>query len=165
MLTKINIKKIVIDHFKTLRDANTNRIRISDYLLFLGVPLIVSVIIVFSFNILLSDNLINILITSLSIFVGLLLNLLVIIFDVVTKLKEKEKHDTLKKNFLKEIYSNISFSILLSLVAIIFLVLSLTDNCYLKLISNVICDMLLLFFSMTLLMILRRVHILLSNEF
>ncbi len=165
MLTKINIKKIVIDHFKTLRDANSERISISDLALFFIIPFAASTAIVFYFGILLSDNLINILITSLSIFVGLLLNLLVIIFDVVTKLKENGNQETLKKKFLKEIYSNISFSILLSIVAILFLVLSLTDNCYFKSVTNVITDALLLFFGITLLMILRRVHILLSNEF
>lgn len=165
MFSKINILQIVVDHLDTLKDANTQRISFFDILLFIIAPLSGAVIVVFCFDYLMGEGLVNILIASLSIFVGLLLNLLVIIFDVITKVNGPGISSKLKKDFLKEIYSNISFCILISIVNIGFLVLTLASNPYIKTIGNVIADTLLLVFGITLLMVLKRVHVLLSNEF
>lgn len=164
MLSKINIWRIITDHLATLKDADKGRPGFSDFFLFLLLPCGGAVVIVFVFHKLLSDNLINILITSLSIFVGLLLNLLVIIFDIINKITER-KTEELKKMFLREIYSNISFSILNSLITIGFLVVALIDQPEIKMAANVLADTFLILFGLTLLMILKRVHVLLSNEF
>ncbi len=165
MLTKINISRIITDHLSTLKNANTRRVSIADITLFLISPIVISAGIVLLLRIYLNDGLVNILITCLSIFVGLLLNLLVIIFDIINKLKDENSNDRLKKLFLKEIYANISFSILISLLNIGFLVITFTTNNYVKLVANILSDSILILFGLTLLMVLKRVHILLSGEF
>jgi len=165
MLTKINIGKIITDHFATLKDADSKKISRGDFFLFILLPLLFSSVIVMVFCIFLTESLVNILITCLSIFVGLLLNLLVIIFDIINKLKTENSKDQLKKLFLKEIYANISFCILISIVNIGFLVVTFSGIYFVKLSANVLSVAILMLFGLTLLMILKRVHILLSNEF
>ena len=190
MFDKINVIKIVKDHISTFKDYRTNKYKIGDFILFFGIPLLIAGIFSY-FNISLTHNLISLLITSLSIFAALLFNLLLLIYDVVQKTKNES---ALKIRFLKEVYSNISFCILIAILAVIILILiSCYDELYVRndnmyyychvllsifngindinntlfiyRIFNFIAYYLIILFLLTLFMILKRIHILLYKEY
>ena len=164
MFDKVNVSKIIRDHISTLKDYRTNKYKIGDFILFFVTPLFFAVIFPY-FNILLTHNLISILITSLSIFAALLFNLLLLIYDIVQKSKNENR---LKIKFLKEIYSNISFCILIAIWAVVFLILiSISDSRCSTLIFlsfNFIAYYLMVLFLLTLFMVLKRIHVLLYKE-
>jgi len=172
MLSKIDIFKILKDHFDTLRDFNTGDISKKDCATFFIVPLFISSIFEY-LGYFISENLAIALITAFSIIIGLLLNLLIIIFDIVNKTdrrnggedKTPRKDDALKLKFLKEIYSNISFTIFISIFNVIILLFTFTNIKELKSISDFLSVYIMSCFIFTLLMILKRIHILLSKEF
>ena len=165
MFDKINIIKIVKDHISTLKDYRTDKYKIGDFFLFFGIPFLIVVILVF-FNILLTSKLISLLITSLSIFAALLFNLLLLIYDVVQKAKNGSKNARIKIRFLKEVYSNISFCILIAVLSVAILILISIFNNITTLIYffNWIAYYLIILFLLTLLMILKRIHVLLYRE-
>ncbi len=166
MLEKINIWCIIKDHLSTLKNDNSDKPEFKDYILFLIIPYIIPLVLLCGFDLFLSDSLINILITILAIFVGLLLNVMVVIFDII---KKNEK--TVKLRLIKETYSNISFAILLSIITIIPLIVCYLPNTSNKLsikitlmISNGLSYYFLVLFFITLLMIVRRIHVILTDE-
>ena len=166
MFSKINIKYILIDHIKTLRSHRTGKFSIGDIALFLGIPLMLSSFLSFGSHIRLDVNFINALVTSLSVFSALLFNLLLLIYDILRKDNKESLGAETRRQFLKEIYANISFSILISVVTIVFLLILFFD---LKIewlidIINAIVYFLVINFILTILMVLKRVHILLSQE-
>lgn len=174
MFNKINITKIVIDHLNTLRDYNTQKLRFTDYILFIFFPIILSAILVL-FSLLIDKSFANILVTSLSIFAALLLNLLLLVFDIVRKTNDAITRSKEIKNpyaneqkrlvFLKEIYSNISYAIFVAILSIMILLIAYFI-CNVNLLK--LASFLIYFFSinfiLTLLMVVKRVHILLFNE-
>jgi hypothetical protein len=169
MFSKINIVKILKDHFKTLKNTNTNKISLSDYFMFFILPLIFALI-YYYFDITMSDDLIKSLLTIFSVFVGLLFNLLILIYDIVNKNNHKNKNEPhtnmpIRKKFLQEIFSNISFTIFMSIVIVILLLVTFTNNCFIKSASSLLSVYLMFLFILTLLMILKRIHVLLSKEF
>ncbi|NJL53530.1 MAG: hypothetical protein HC930_17650 [Hydrococcus sp. SU_1_0] len=89
MFDKIDITSIIREHLNTLKSNNTKRYHLPDIILFLVFPLFFSLLLVF-FNSLLSKDFANIMAASFSIFAGLLLNLLLILFDLIDK-EEKQK--------------------------------------------------------------------------
>lgn len=165
-MEKLNLLRIVKDHIHTLKDYNSSRYSAWDFILFLLLPLGIAGGLTYLFGEL-GKDLTNVLITSLSVFAGLLFNLLLLIYDIVKKAKPDEPYAELKTKFLREIYSNISYSILVSIVTIILLLfssLSITSR-YFQLPVAYLIYFLVANFILTLSMILRRVHILLSKEF
>jgi len=166
MFSKINVLSIITDQFDTLRNNDTNKISKRDIALFIFGPVIVSIIFCY-FHISLSENLVNILIAAFSIFVGLLLNLLMLVYDIVNKNYEAAnvKKTELRRKFLKQIFSNISYTVFISIIIVLSLLLTFPDNFFIKSISTLISVFLMTQFLLLLLMILKRVHILLSKEF
>jgi hypothetical protein len=84
MIEKINVFRIFKDHITTLKKYDNAKISKRDITLFFVLPILISIILVYM-RILLNDNGINILITSFSIFMALLFNLLLLIYDIVCK--------------------------------------------------------------------------------
>ncbi|MDN3621369.1 hypothetical protein QWY81_18015 [Polaribacter undariae] len=172
MLTRINIFKIIKDHFGTLRNLNSTKNRISwqDAILFLVLPILISMVLVYK-DLTFEKQLGN-LIAAISIFGGFLFNLLAIIYSQFDKIEidaNKEDND-LKKKFVKEIHINISFCIVTSIIIVITLLLStidIPDFKYDWLIEKFIIGInyfLMTLFLLTLTMILNRVYILLKKE-
>lgn len=172
MLERINIISIIKDHFKTLKSLNqkSNWVNGKDFLLFIGFPLILSGFITFK-GYDFKEQLGN-LIAAISIFGGFLLNLLAIIYsqiDAIEKDAENE-HNELKKKFVKEIHSNISFCIVLSILIVITLLLTTIDlpefeyNWLLIRIIIGVNYFLMILFLLTLVMVLNRVYILLKKN-
>jgi len=159
MFKKINISQIVKNHFATLQNANTKKADWDDYFTFLVIPILTSAILIY-FKIYLKTDAINIIISSLSILVGLLFNVVVLIFDII----KRDKSNDIKNTVLRQILSNIAFTILLSIVSILLTLFTYTDNSTIKIIFNAIVYFLLTNFIMTVLMILKRMFHLFHSE-
>lgn len=162
MLTKINVTQIIKDHVETLRNYNSLKLSHSDFFVFFILPALISFSLLY-YKICISNEARNILFTALSVFTALLFNLLLLVFDIIQK-KEENNGTITKLKFLKEIYSNISFSILLSIVDIIVLAFTFFNNDYIYYAANFLNYYILTLFILTILMILKRVHLLLSKE-
>lgn len=165
---KISILKIIKDHYKTFYDFNTKRLSSIDYLIQLVLPIIGAFVLEIILQIELSKDLINMFITSLSIFAALLLNLLILMYTI----SKNDKDSKIKKELSKEITSNISYGIVLSIFLIIILV-AMSINCLIidQTVISILGSIsrLLIWFGMiqfitTMLMILKRVYTILQNN-
>jgi len=165
MFSKINIGRIIRDHLDTLRDDATGQRMISDYILFFGLPLVSSGLLLFGLSLPIDQGAVGILVTSLSVFAALLFNLLLLIYDIVRK--AEGQNASLKEKFLGQIYANISFAILVSILSIIVLLAAYFDleGRFFLSAASFTAYYLVSLFILTLFMILKRVHILLSREF
>jgi hypothetical protein len=173
MLAKLDIRDIIANHFQTLKDYGSTRYNRVDVVLFYGVPAVASVIlIILGFTI--SDEIANILITSLSIFAALLLNLLLMIFDTLRKMRDSGSPELggVRKELLQQTYANISYSILISLVSVFVLMgfavwnISVTGwwVILLQKVASLLVYFLTINFLLTLFMVLKRINRLLSKE-
>ena len=91
----------------------------------IGIPLVISCILIFFVNI--NMELVNILLVSLSIFIGFLLNLMLLSFnlkDSTAKPTEINRVEWNIKNFLIEYHVTISFEILITISLVIILLLA-----------------------------------------
>jgi hypothetical protein len=167
-MTKINVKRILGDHFETLKDYRTGRYSIMDLAVFLGIPLAASALLIW-YGYRLGDDLANILLTSLSIFSALLFNLLLLVYDVTIKEGGSETRSEMRRNLLKQTFANISFVILVAVSAVILILLVLILEPNALRLPHAMASFLIFYlvgvFVVHLLMILKRVHILLTEEF
>lgn len=159
LLSKINITSIVKNHLNTLVNDNDKRPEFDDWLTFLIIPIVVAITLSY-FDVNLNKDVVNVIITALSIFVGLLFNVVVLVFDIINK----ESTTAIKKRLMNEIITNISYCILLSLVAILISLFVFLDNCFVVKTISFIIYFLLSNFLVTLLMVLKRVYVLFDNE-
>lgn len=169
MIGKIDFRAVVRDHFATLVNENTQRQSGADFILFYLVPIVLAMALLHS-HLIFGKTMGNVLITALAVFAGLLFNLLLLIFDIANKPRpDSDKLTPNKIRFLKEIYSNIAYAILISLLTIIvvlvhflFFTLSFKSGLFF---SAFLVYILTGNFVLTLLMVLKRIHILLRTEF
>lgn len=173
MLARIDIWKIICDHFATLRriDDGSKNMSINDCVIFIFLPLVLSSIFVrlgFSIKLQLSN-----LISAVSIFGGFLFNLLAIIysqFDKIQKDSQTGQNTELKKRFIREIHSNISFCIVLSVFIVLVLffdAIEIPDKNYWldpRHVQDFVTFYLLLLLLFTTLMVINRVYILLKKD-
>lgn len=176
MSNRINIYDIVIGHFRTLRQTSNNKIGVVEFLVFIVIPIALSIVIIFiPLN---SKDLISLLVNLGSIFSALLLSVLVLVFDQEQKLDDRkeiaeEKGKAIdplfdvKKSVLEELYYNISYSILCSIL-LVSLCLIYTSIKYIPIFHSYILKPLIVFILINLLlnilMILKRMHTLLVNR-
>ncbi|KAA3615837.1 MAG: hypothetical protein D8M58_22320 [Calditrichaeota bacterium] len=162
-MSKVGLSKIISDHFTTFKKYKTQEVNYLDYIVFIVLPLICSTLLIY-FKVVITKELSSILITALSIFAALLFNLLLLVYDIINK--NNHSDNALKQRFLKEIYSNISYSILVSIFSVIILIGNYYFSCgIIYLTINLIGYFFIFSFVLTLFMILKRIHILLSKEF
>jgi hypothetical protein len=182
MFDKISIANIIKDHISTLKNNKTRKTSYLDITLFFLIPLAISSFIVYV-GMSLNDALVNALITSLSIFSALLFNLLLLVYDISEKksgLPEatdpvENKRRIKTRELLREIYINISFSILVSIITVATLLIYFlkTSNCTLFSINTCSFQWLLALviyyltiqFALNLFMILKRIYVLLAKSF
>jgi hypothetical protein len=182
MFTKISVASIVKDHINTLKSNQTNRIYYPDIFLFFFLPAILSGLMVY-FGISLNDSLVNALITSFSIFSALLFNLLLLVYDIAGKDNNKisatdpleVKKNVQRRELLRQIYVNVSFSILISIVSVVVLlvyflrssncVLWMVNLCSLQWLLATISYYLSIQFLLTIFMVLKRIYKLLAKAF
>lgn len=162
---KFSIGQIVGHHYKTFYNFRTKKVSILDYAVQVGAPLIAAIAINYILCLKINSSLVNIIITSLSIFAGLLLNLLVLIYGISQDHKDADSH---KKQLFSELNTNVSYGILVSVVLILLLIvlsiiLDITGPAtWLEIATGIIRTtvwFLLLQFIFTMLMILKRVYV------
>jgi len=125
MSSKISVIEIVKNHFSTYEDSGGHRSRL-DWEVMVVVPFLAAVIFPL-FNIGTTVSAYTNVVTVGAIFTGLLLNLLVLIYDQKTKLLAQnlksgdEGYDfyETRKRVIDEVHYNISYSILLSLLSVV----------------------------------------------
>jgi hypothetical protein len=181
MFSKISILEIIKDHIKTLKSDETKRIHCPDIFIFFVIPGILSSAML-ALGVFLNDGFVNALITSFSIFSALLFNLLLLVYGISDKPRNESSSDVLERKaaikrriILREIYVNVSFSILISAIAIVLLLtyflkirsceIWMIDICSLKWLLVFIIYYLSAQFLLTLVMILKRIYKLLSKAF
>ena len=166
LVDKVDISRILIDHFKTLKDYSTDRYSRADFVLFLGGPAAVAALLL-AFYGKLGSSLVTVFVTSLSIFAALLFNLLLLVYDAMRKAESEDAGPAgLRGKFLRQIASNISFAILVAVVAIVSVLVLMFVGRIPNAVSVVsgLVYFLVTLFMLTLLMVLKRVHILLYTE-
>lgn len=175
MSSKVNIIQIILEHHKTLKDYESEQVSLSDLFVFVGIPLIIVLINIF-FCLTISQELRSALINFGAIFSALLISVLVLVYDQRSKIYDRRKKISLEQhpNFdalyttLKELYHNICYGILISLLLVVFSLLQIVTvdlefsklNLYVinPLVVFAICSTIL-----TTLMIVKRLHKLLLN--
>jgi hypothetical protein len=167
LFDKIDISQIIKDHIDTLRDFANGKTSWWDLLLFFGLPLLASSLILFGMGTLIDRASSNILITSLSVFSGLLLNLLMLIYDLMNREEHEAgaaKKPSVLARLLREIFANLSYSILVSVFCVAILLIAYLDirsGVFLRIFSFVVY-FLVIQFVLTMFMVLKRVHVLMS---
>lgn len=159
MLTKINLSSILTSHLNTLKNDNTAKPEFDDYLTFLIIPLIVATVLIY-FKLYLNDAAVSLIIAILAIIVGLLFNVIVIIFDIVKRDNSKK----IKNKILEQLLSNISYTILISICSILLSIATFLDFHIVKVVSNFLVYFALSHYLVNVLMILKRMYALFNNE-
>lgn len=171
-MDKINISRIIVGHVLTMRNAQTGRLNRSDLVLFFGGPLLASMF-GWYLNWRLYVDSLNALLAAFSIFAALLLNLLILIYTFSSDAAHPSALAPLRKKFIQELHHNISFSIA---AAVAIVVTALVGVAQLKMsesgktppftgpVLTAILVYLTTNFVLTILMILKRIHAMLSSE-
>ena len=169
MLSKVNISRIVTDHIATLNTYQTGKLRKRDLFLFFAVPLFVGIVIVGTYGPL-GQNLIGPVVTSLAVFTALLLNLLMLTYGIARNSKPRPDAgvDKMKGDLIREIFSNIAFTVLIALTTVVaVLTLGALNQCSWPILPEALSLIIYYMgtlFLLTLLMLLKRAYSLLSNE-
>lgn len=130
-MNKINILSIITDHISTLKNYRTGKYKKIDFMIFFILPIIIAIILAV-LHPLLTEQTPNALLISLSVFTALMLNLLMLIYNLLSGIDEKDNNNdietetdkkSLKIRFIKEIYYNIAFCILVSIITIFLLII------------------------------------------
>jgi hypothetical protein len=158
-VTIINILPIFRKHFETLKkDTNTFWI----VFLFIAIPFVISFTLVYTYC-LITETSINSLITAFAIFVGFIINVIVLLINTARK-----NGDSTRKLLIEHLFYNTLYELVLG---IIILTLSLFVNfVYLKLSSSTLVILsffiyfLLINFLITLLQITRRMFVLFGGD-
>jgi len=165
---KLSISRIVLDHYKTFYDYRTKKTSINDYIVQVALPIIMGVGVGFFLKVNIDDGFANIIITSLSIFAGLLLNLLILIYTV----SRSTKDDEVKAKLFLELIANISYGILVAIIMLgLVILIRIAEELGKQDINWATCVeyfgivlwILLGQFVLTLFMILKRVYVVLKS--
>lgn len=176
MLSRINVYRIIKDHFGTLRSLNqkSKRMYWKDFILFVIFPNVLAIGLAYKDVSL--DKYVGNLIAAISIFGGFLFNLLAIIYSQLEKIKldtkstKDEDNRKLKLKFVNEIHINISFNIVLSLFIVLTLIactIEIPQIAFRKFLKELILYFnyfLLILFFLTILMVVNRIYILLKKD-
>lgn len=189
MVAKLNVWGIVTGHldtfrpYKTARDGDSKRkfdYNLGEIAFHYVLPFIVAALLVLWRGFTVNDGIADILLTSLSILAALLFNLLMMVFDTLRRFQEANRPrineltdlELVRWDLLKQTYINISYSIFVSLVAVLILVcVAIWDSnsnaawiTELKKFVSFAVYFLVFNFSLTLFIVLKRIHILFSSE-
>lgn len=173
--SKINISNIFKKHWDTIKSRDGN-IEWKEQIFLIWLPLLLAISLSYLTKGEIKDVLSNIYAVTLSIFIGLFLNLLVLILSVSQKKEPKGNRDVSNLiHLLKESFYNTSYTLLMSVVslALLIIVLLLPDTKHLAITHN--HSLIKLFFTAffyfifigvfsSLLVIIRRVFCLFEDE-
>jgi len=156
MSYKIDVSNIIGDHLRTLVNSDTNKPDMRDWFFFLIIPLMLSGYLVY-LGYCINDNLSNSLIAGLSIYVGLSINFLMLIFELSTKEFFKALQ---RKAIIKQIIANISVTAIYSLLLIILTIMAPISKDYFFFSKGLHFSLYFFLFEFifTLLMVLKRIY-------
>lgn len=158
---KIRVARIIKGHFDSLRNDKTGKRSLWDLATFLVLPMGIAAYLCFFNGVVVDDSDINVLLTMFSIFAALLFNFLMLIIQVKEAPSASRKVNLEKyQKCISQTYYNVSFTTLLSVIAIILLwIISIWDSPG-QLISCVvswIAMTIIIMFFIALLMVLKRI--------
>lgn len=163
MITKINITPIILGHFRTLCDRSGKHILWRDVILFYALPAVISITLIYK-QVVFLDKYVDIGIVAHTVLIPLLANVLFLIFNIVDRgnINGLPK----RKRLLNQLYNNVAYLILISIASLIALVVYSVKSLPEWIIWT---DRGLLYFLcihsfLTALMVVKRIHILLSKE-
>ncbi len=167
MFAKVDVRTIITGHLSTLVHAKTKRVLPDDIILFFGVPAALAIgAVLLQGGI--STTLATVLATVHAITSGLMFNLLVVIYEVHDRAKRVggESVRSVRMRLLDETYRNVSFLILTSITALVLIVVAvfLGEGICGRIVSGSVY-FLSGVFALTLLMVLKRTHTLLNEDF
>jgi hypothetical protein len=170
-MNKINILRIVAAHFDSFRDLSTGKRSVLDFIVFLGAPLAVGALGWYLDWKLYVDTL-NAVLAAFVIFSGLLLNLLVLIYTFSADASHPTALARIRVTFVRELHDNIAFAVLVSVAITVVALIAMADLKMIKpegpVSTGHVMTFLLVYltinFVLTLLMILKRLHAMLSRE-
>lgn len=169
-LDKISVKSIVLDHADTLRDYGTGKMSIADVSVFFGFPLAIAAVAVWA-GVRMRVSAVTAILTASAIFIGLLPNLLVLVLTFLMNTKGDPGDHALqaRKQFMREITAHVSFSFVLSLglasAATTALILLPDDDTPVGPVLTFLVVAGSIALLLTLLMLIRRMHVLIVTEF
>ncbi len=167
-MNKINVFPLAKDHLATLSDYSRNRRSIVDYFLFLVLPVVFGGVIVwFGFGF--RSDAVNGFLSTFSILVGLLLNLLVLVLTVASGQAHFSADTKMRKTLLQQIFVNICFAVLVSVVVVITALVALSymrsePGATTGKIATFILSSFTVNFMLTMLMILKRMYAAMQRE-
>jgi hypothetical protein len=163
MLSKINVLPIVRDHIGTLQNNRTKKTSIADILLFFGSPVVLAAVLLWFDKLIVSDAR-NILAATMAVFVGLLFNVLLLLHEA-TRREVLSNQDRERQKFFTEVYFNLAFSIFVAIGTLVALLATVfVKGCAVFWLSGVVYYLAGVF-ALTLLMVLKRLHIIFSGQF
>jgi amino acid transporter len=170
---KIDFRQIIIDHFSTLRNDRTGRLSAFDIALFFALPIALGGA-VFWAKITFDREVYNVSITFFGIFVALLLNVQVAIFGIFQRKPEPPKdprlHDTYtarivrRRELLSELNANLSYLTFVCCISLVVFI-ALFTFCNTSPIATGTTVLLYSHFLFTLMMTVKRTHILFQQEY
>jgi hypothetical protein len=169
-LEKVDIRPIISDQAATLRDHGTGKISATDITLFFILPIAVAAFSIWA-GARIRASAVSAILTASAIFIGLLPNLLILVltFLMNTKGDQSDASLHLRKRFMREISTHVSFCFVLSLVlasvATIALILLDKDDLPVGPVLAVLLVAGSVALLLALLMLIRRMHVLVSTEF
>jgi hypothetical protein len=168
---KIDITRIIVAQVRTMRDNATQKYSTPDLLLFYGLPVLLAAGAVhygWKFN----ADVLNALLAAFSIFAGLLLNLLILVYTFSSQTEHPAALTRNRMALIKELHDNIAYSIV---VSIFIVVVTMVTVAYLKMHEKPLevaftgrwvtatVIFLTMNFVLALLMILKRIYIMLNQ--
>jgi magnesium-transporting ATPase (P-type) len=160
MSYKIDITGIIGAHIRSLVRFGSKRPGFSDWLSFVIVPGVVAAILMY-YDVRLNADLVNTVIGAFSIFVGLLLNVIVILFDIIRSTHKRR----IKIGLLEDSLANISFAIVLALTSILTAFMTQIQRWdWVSPVFHAITYFFLVLFIGTVLMIINRMYALFADE-
>ncbi|MDU4299948.1 MAG: hypothetical protein E7I45_03100 [Eikenella corrodens] len=173
MSAKIDIRIIISNHLKTLADTNGKVVH-SDYFIFFGLPSAIAIFFAYK-SYVLNSNVVSTLINFGAIFSALLISVLIMVYDQYQKLCHSRitNEDIAsindierRKTIIQQMYHNISYCILLSIILVVCALLyqavepSYSLSRYVLMPLNVFITGNLL---LTILMVLKRTYLLITT--
>ncbi len=140
MLHRINPGEIIRSHFATFYDYGSNTVCRGEIIFQLGLAALLAVIHFKNFTV--DVNTVGIIVSVASIVAGLLLNLMVLVYSLLTSKVDSSKttlsnHEDFKE-VCKEALSNIAFSVLVCIVLVVSALMTLTDAFYINVVGHLV---------------------------
>lgn len=169
LLQKIDVRSIIAGHWRTFVDESTGQRAMGDFITFYGIPAGVTALAIWQ-GIGLANTAVTVLTTAMSMLAGLLFNLLGLLQAMPAPDVAQHAIPGTARRLAIQTYSNIAYAILVALGTIVPLMTVAnypqTEPLALgRQIASATAIYLLVHFVLTLCMVLKRMHVMLTDRF